>query len=133
MIWGYTLPLPSLVDAGLLPVSFIENGPWGVGWLRPYQLFGLEGFDPISHALFWSLLFNAGLYVGVSLFTQQRVEELLQARASWTCFASRDGRARPPGAGPPTCRICNSCCGGFWAKSRRTKRCVRYWRRVGVR
>ncbi|BBM69817.1 sensor histidine kinase [Rhodothermus marinus] len=95
LIWGYTLPLPSLVDAGLLPVSFIENGPWGVGWLRPYQLFGLEGFDPISHALFWSLLFNAGLYVGVSLFTQQRVEELLQARAFVDVFrlSGRPGEA----------------------------------------
>ncbi len=95
LIWGYTLPLPSLVDAGLLPVSFIEDGPWGIGWLRPYQLFGLEGFDPVSHALFWSLLFNTGLYVGVSLFTQQRVEELLQARAFVDVFrlSGRPGEA----------------------------------------
>ncbi len=95
LIWGYTLPLPSLVDAGLLPVSFIEKGPWGISWLRPYQLFGLDGFDPVSHALFWSLLFNAGLYVGVSLFTQQRVEELLQARAFVDVFrrSERPGEA----------------------------------------
>ncbi|MDQ7041371.1 MAG: sensor histidine kinase [Rhodothermus sp.] len=95
LIWGYTLPLPSLVDAGLLPVSFIEEGPGGLRWLRPYQLFGLEGFDPVSHALFWSLLFNAGLYVGVSLFTQQRVEELLQARAFVDVFrrSERPGEA----------------------------------------
>lgn len=95
LIWSYTLPLPSLVDTGLLPVSLVEKGPWGIEWLRPYQLFGLAGFDPISHALFWSLLFNVGLYVGVSLFTRQRVEELLQARAFVDVFrlSERQGEA----------------------------------------
>ena len=36
-------------------------------WLKPEQLFGLGGWDNISHALFWSLLANIGAYVLVSL------------------------------------------------------------------
>ncbi len=80
LVWGYTLPLPSLVEAGVLPQSFIDGGPWGLALFKPYALFGLEGISPVPHALFWSLLVNAALYGGVSLFTRQSVIELSQAR-----------------------------------------------------
>ncbi|NJL29078.1 MAG: histidine kinase, partial [Thermoanaerobaculia bacterium] len=80
LVWTYTLPLPSLVASGWLSSSLIDQGPFGAGWLRPYRLFGLDGLDPISHSLFWSLLVNIGAYVGVSLFTRQSVAEQVQAR-----------------------------------------------------
>ncbi len=78
-IWLYTLVLPTLVHAGHLPYSFVADGPYGIGLLKPYQLFGLQGFDSISHAVFWSMLFNVATYVGVSLFGPVRPIEHTQA------------------------------------------------------
>jgi hypothetical protein len=79
-LWIYTLFLPSLIQSGWLPLSFLENGPYGISWLRPDQLLGLEGFDRITHALFWSLLVNLAGYVGVSLLGQPSAIEHSQAR-----------------------------------------------------
>src|SRR6266540_820681 len=78
-VWGYTLALPSIAKSGWLPSAFLHEGLFGVALLRPQQLFGLTGLDEISHALFWSLLANVGLYVGVSLSTQPGVAEARQA------------------------------------------------------
>jgi signal transduction histidine kinase len=49
--------------------------------LRPYALFGLEGLDSLTHCLFWSGLFNIGLFVAVSLFDRPTVSERSQAVA----------------------------------------------------
>lgn len=95
LVWVYTLPLPSLVDAGVVPASFVEAGPAGIAALRPYALLGLEDFDPVTHSLFWSALVNVGLFVGVSLFTRQRPIEVAQAAAFVDVF-----RQPGPGAGP---------------------------------
>jgi signal transduction histidine kinase len=77
-IWCYTLPLASMAEAGLLPSTFLTQGPWGLAWLKPYALFGLTDFDRVSHAVFWSLLFNSSLYIGVSLFIRPSVLERAQ-------------------------------------------------------
>jgi len=78
-IWIYTLFLPSLVQGGLLPESFISQGPWGIEWLRPYQLFGLQSLSQKSHSVFWSMLLNIGLFVGISVFKQPTALEHTQA------------------------------------------------------
>jgi Na+/proline symporter/signal transduction histidine kinase len=78
-VWLYTLVLPTMMETGLVPISFIQVGPFGWGWLRPFHLFGLTGFDSISHGVFWSLLVNTGAYVGVSLFSKQSALEHTQA------------------------------------------------------
>ncbi len=67
LVWTYTLLLPSFARSGWLPVTFMESGPFGIEFLRPLQLFGLEGLDQITHAMMWSMLANVGLYVGLSL------------------------------------------------------------------
>jgi len=67
VVWCYTLFLPSFEGAFLLSSDVIEHGPFGWEWLRPYALFGLSDFDPLVHALFWSMLLNIGLFIGVSL------------------------------------------------------------------
>ena len=41
--------------SGWLDPAFLSDGPLGRSLLRPYALFGVEGLDPISHALLWSL------------------------------------------------------------------------------
>ncbi|MGP3948865.1 histidine kinase [Streptomyces sp. 7N604] len=78
-VWAYTLLLPSFADAGLLPASFLREGPLGIELLRPQQLFGLAGMDPISHAMFWSALLNIGGYVTVSLAGRPDAAERAQA------------------------------------------------------
>jgi Na+/proline symporter/signal transduction histidine kinase len=79
LVWLYTLVLPTMTETGLVPISVIESGPFGLTWLRPFHLFGLTGFDSVSHGVFWSLLANAGAYVGVSLFSKQSALEHTQA------------------------------------------------------
>lgn len=79
LVWGYTLVLPSLAAAGILPHSFIEMGPWGISWLKPFSLFGLHGLDRVSHAVVWSLMINTVIYVGVSLFDKPSALEHTQA------------------------------------------------------
>jgi Na+/proline symporter/signal transduction histidine kinase len=78
-LWSYTLLLPSFAQSGWLPASFLDLGPFGIGWLKPQQLFGLQGLDQISHTLFWSMLVNVGCYIGVSLTNQPGAAEKAQA------------------------------------------------------
>ncbi|MDF1597065.1 MAG: sensor histidine kinase [Acidimicrobiia bacterium] len=78
-VWAYTLAIPTLVESGLMSDAFIESGPFGIEALRPFALLGLEGFDPITNGLFWSLLINAGLFMVVSILTDQTPIEQRQA------------------------------------------------------
>ncbi|KAA0014530.1 histidine kinase [Billgrantia pellis] len=78
-IWCYTLLVPGFAQSGWLDASLVSEGLLGLAWLRPYALFGLEGFDIYSHALLWSLIANVSLLVGVSLFTRQSPVEQTQA------------------------------------------------------
>ena len=79
LIWAYTLLLPSFASAGWLPRELFEQGPLGISLLRPSTLFGLEGLDPVTHGLFWSMLLNVTGIVGVSLFVDQSALERSQA------------------------------------------------------
>src|SRR5690606_32768646 len=78
-IWSYTLFLPSLEGVFLMPTHVIEDGLFGWSWLRPHALFGLNDFDPLVHALFWSMTFNVSLFVGVSLLQEPTPLARLQA------------------------------------------------------
>jgi signal transduction histidine kinase len=77
-VWAYTLLLPSFARSGWLPIGFIDAGPLGIGLLKPHELFGLQGMDSLSHALFWSMLFNIGGYIALSLRSHQSAIERIQ-------------------------------------------------------
>ncbi|WP_421724071.1 ATP-binding protein [Bauldia sp.] len=79
LTWAYTMLLPLLARSGLLNQAILETGPWGIAALRPEALFGLTGWDPLTHALFWSMAANIGGYVVVSLFSRQDTLERIQA------------------------------------------------------
>ncbi len=79
LVWFYTLLLPSFARSGWLPVSFLEYGPFGIELLRPYQLFGLDMFDPITHSVFWSMLVNIGCLLTISIIDRQNTMERIQA------------------------------------------------------
>jgi len=78
-LWFYTLLLPSFAKSGWISSAFLEFGPFGIEMLRPYQLFGLDMFDPLTHSVFWSMLVNIGLLAVVSLLDRQRTIERVQA------------------------------------------------------
>jgi len=79
LLWAYTLMLPSIARSGWLPAGFVEPGPFGLAWLRPEHLFGLQGLDNLSHALFWSLGLNAAVFVAVSLARPPSAREAARA------------------------------------------------------
>jgi len=79
ILWLYTLLLPALAHSGGFDTGWIEHGPLGVTWLRPQQLFGLSGWDPLTHGAFWSLLFNVGAFLFVSVRQRPRLQEQLLA------------------------------------------------------
>ncbi len=79
LLWAYTLMLPSIAKSGWMDPGFVQQGPWGLALLRPEALFGLTGMDNLTHALFWSLLANAGLYTTVSLARPPQAAEASQA------------------------------------------------------
>ena len=79
LVWAYTLLLPAFTRSSWLPKEFVSEGPAGIGLLRPLELFGLRGLDPITHAMMWSMLCNVLLYIGVSLLTRQSAVEHRQA------------------------------------------------------
>ncbi|MFV8335213.1 ATP-binding protein [Flavobacterium sp. RSP29] len=63
----YTLLIPYAIGITKSISLFIQEGPWGIELLKPFQLFGLDYLDPIPHAVFWSLLINILSYSAVSV------------------------------------------------------------------
>jgi signal transduction histidine kinase len=90
LTWGYTMLVPLLARSGVLPEAVLD-GPWGVAFLRPEALFGLAGWDPLSHAFFWSMTANLSGFVIGSIVSRQDMIERIQAIAFVDVFR------RPPG------------------------------------
>lgn len=63
----YTLVIPFTIDSQLITSSFINEGIFGIQFLKPYQMFGLTLFEPVPQAFFWSLFFNLITYVLISV------------------------------------------------------------------
>ena len=78
-IWFYTLIIPSIAHAHIISDSILNNGPFEIFWLKPQALFGLEGFDSITHALFWSMFFNLSAYILFSIYSKPNPQEVYQA------------------------------------------------------
>jgi signal transduction histidine kinase len=80
-VWLWTLFLPSLGVDAVLTMSIMEQGPFGIEWLRPQGLFGITGLDPLVHGLFWSILLNSAmLFIGSVLRFPQPLERLQGAQ-----------------------------------------------------
>ena len=67
LICFYTLLIPYAIGSTKSTSTFIQEGPWGIALLKPFQLFGLDYLDPIPQAVFWSLLVNLLSYLAVSV------------------------------------------------------------------
>lgn len=78
VVWAYTLLLPTFIQAGWISDGLTRLGPFGIEFLRPQHLLGVET-DPITHSVIWSMLVNILAFVGVSLMRQPAPIERLQA------------------------------------------------------
>ena len=100
-VWLWTLFLPSFGPDAFIGPDVMQNGPWGIGWLRPQALFGIGGLDPLVHGILWSMLLNTGAFLFFSLITFPHPLERLQGaqfvnvdqRASATPSWSKAGAA----------------------------------------
>jgi PAS domain S-box-containing protein len=87
--WVYTLLLPALTHAGWMDAAWLVQGPFGIDWLRPQRLFGMSGWDPLTHGTFWSLLVNAAAMLLVSVRWRPGVDERLRAAPFLDPYAQR--------------------------------------------
>ena len=94
VVWAWSMFLPSFETSSPAVAALMAEGPWGISWLRPEALFGLDDLDPLVHSVFWSLFLNAAVLVVVSLFTNQSALERLQANLFVDAF-KRSGRSDP--------------------------------------
>jgi len=78
-VWLYTLLIPALIKGGVIGESGFLHTLFTSGAGNPSGLLGVGGLDKWSHSLFWSLLVNVMLYVGLSIFTSRTAEEEKQA------------------------------------------------------
>jgi Na+/proline symporter/signal transduction histidine kinase len=85
-LWVYCLLLPSFGPGAVLSASVMAEGPFGIGWLRPYALFGVVGLDPLIHAVFWSLTLNIIIFCLGSVLTFPGPVERAQAVAFVNVF-----------------------------------------------
>ncbi len=100
VIWLWALFLPSFGVDALISQTVMQEGPWGISWLRPQALFGIEGIDPLVHGVFWSILLNTVMFIVGSLISFPQPLERLQgaqfvnvfdhsdAAPSWTAAAA---------------------------------------------
>jgi len=79
LIWLWSSLLPSFASSSPLVATIMAEGPFGIWWLRPQALFGMEGLDPLAHAVFWSLFLNTTVLILGSLMTSQSALEHVQA------------------------------------------------------
>jgi len=90
-VWFYTLLLPSFAKSGWLGGDWLLHGPCGLEALRPEQLFGLAGLDPISHCVFWSMVANISLLLLGSLALPPRNREVQQAELFVSALKPQSG------------------------------------------
>ncbi|MEO1639900.1 MAG: sensor histidine kinase [Pseudomonadota bacterium] len=78
VIWLWSLFLPSFGAGVFLSETVLDAGPFGLDWLRPQALFGVEGLDPLVHGVLWSMLLNTAMFIIGSLLSVPNPLERLQ-------------------------------------------------------
>lgn len=86
-VWVWTLFLPSFGADAALSVAVLNEGPFGISWLRPQALFGLDGMDPLVHGLLWSLMLNAVCFFAGSVLSFPKPLERFQGAQFVNVFA----------------------------------------------
>lgn len=90
VVWLWTSFLPSFGEAGVLSDSVFANGPFGIAFLKPQALFGIEGLDPLVHSVLWSMVLNTGAFLFFSLVSLQSPLERFQGASFVNIFRYSD-------------------------------------------
>ncbi len=77
-VWFYTLMLPTLARAGVVDMTILETGPFGITMLRPEAILGFK-VAPLVNGVFWSIIVNITVFVAVSRARRPMPIERLQA------------------------------------------------------
>ena len=88
LLWIYTALIPTLTDAGWFSKSLVMDGPYGMAFLKPTALFGLN-LDTWTQSAFWSLGVNCALYVLISLMSRPSSEELALTNSFVDVYAAK--------------------------------------------
>ncbi|MFT5649615.1 MAG: Na+/proline symporter/nitrogen-specific signal transduction histidine kinase [Yoonia sp.] len=78
VVWSWTLFLPSFGNGAVITDAAAMFGPFGISWLRPDALFGIDGMDPLVHGIMWSMLLNTAMFFAGSVFSFPTPLERLQ-------------------------------------------------------
>ncbi len=96
-VWLYSLLLPSLMAGGVIGWPLFEQGPWGISWLRPQSLFGIEVMSPVIRGAVIALATNVVVLVlvsrvrGVSLRDRMAATSFLRGGAPVVGVAAAGG------------------------------------------
>ncbi len=93
VLWAWCLLLPALLRGVPAYAGWLQDGPLGLAWLRPESLFGLSGWDPLTHGVFWSLLGNIAAFVFVSMRHRPLLQDQLAAADYLDPYAHRPATA----------------------------------------
>ncbi|CAM3643792.1 hybrid sensor histidine kinase/response regulator [Halomonas sp. AOP12-C2-37] len=130
-IWVYSLLMPAMINAGVLPTLWLEGGPLGLNWLSPTALFGLNLGDSFTHGVMLSLGINLFCYIFVSQVTSQRVVERIQASLFVDSVETRQTSVNRPWTGATTVGDLKVLCERFLGASQVGRAFEDYARRTG--
>ncbi|MEH6588040.1 MAG: PAS domain-containing hybrid sensor histidine kinase/response regulator [Halioglobus sp.] len=76
-LWFYCAVLTAILPAD---APLLVSGPFGLDWLRPMNLFGIDGEHRLAYATSWSLVVNTSALVVLSLLLRPSKADVRQAR-----------------------------------------------------
>ena len=131
LIWAYSLLMPAMIGAGVLPAHWLDGGPLGIAWLSPTSLFGLNVGDSFTHGVMLSLGVNLFCYIFVSQITSQRVVERIQASLFVDSVETRQTSVNRPWTGATTVGDLKVLCERFLGAQQVSRAFDDYARRSG--
>ena len=79
LVWCYTLLVPLIARAGWVSSTILDDGPFGITFLRPESLLGMGGLSHVTHGLIWSLGLNLLFFIVISRLSRHSLIEHIQA------------------------------------------------------
>jgi len=80
-VWTYTLLLPNFAAGGLIDPALLDRGPWGLGWLRPQGLLGIQILSPTVRGAVLALTANVSVLFVLSALRRTSLHERMAAKA----------------------------------------------------
>ncbi|SDN80718.1 NahK/ErcS family hybrid sensor histidine kinase/response regulator [Vreelandella arcis] len=130
-IWVYSLLMPAMINADVLPANWLDGGPLGLAWLSPTALFGLNMGDSFTHGVMLSLGLNLFGYIFISQVTSQRVVERIQASLFVDSVETRQTSVNRPWTGATTVGDLKVLCERFLGAGQVGRAFEDYARRTG--